>query len=165
MPSGIDWHTLEGLASERIVGWSHFAERRFAAAGLQSPSQLLCGSLDSTSRETRAKRQSNNELVPPPQPTKPSDVMTTTFGVAEMSSLDLNMLSRRGLLASMMVVASICVASCGRSGNVRSACNSEIEKLCPGEARAGQCLRRHMDELSAACKDALMNAPNRGGDQ
>jgi len=131
-----------------------------------APSRLPCGSVDSTSCETRAKRRSNDELVPLPlEPTKPSHHLTTTFGVAEMSSLDLSSLTRRGLLASMMLIASICVSSCGRGGNVRSACNSEIEKLCVGEARAGQCLRRHMDELSAACKDALMNAPNRGGDQ
>jgi hypothetical protein len=82
-----------------------------------------------------------------------------------MSSLDLNSLARWGLLASMLVVASIGFSSCGRSGNVRSACNSEITQLCAGETRAGQCLRGHMDELSMACKDALMNAPNRGGDQ
>ena len=82
-----------------------------------------------------------------------------------MSSLDLNSVTRRGLLASMMVIASICVSSCGRGGNVRSVCNSEIEKFCAGESRAGQCLRKRLDELSAACKDALMNAPNRGGDQ
>ncbi len=82
-----------------------------------------------------------------------------------MSSLDLNSLTRRGLLASMMVIMAICVSSCGRSGNVRSACNSEIEKFCAGESRAGQCLRKRLDELSATCKEALMNAPNRGGDQ
>ena len=82
-----------------------------------------------------------------------------------MSNLDLNSLTGRGLLASMMVIVAICVSSCGRSGNVRSACNSEIEKFCAGESRAGQCLRKRLDELSATCKEALMNAPNRGGDQ
>ena len=82
-----------------------------------------------------------------------------------MSGLDFNSSTRRRLVASMLIIASICVSSCSRSGNVRSACNSEIEKLCAGESRAGQCLRRHMDELSAACKDALMNAPNQGGEQ
>jgi len=83
-----------------------------------------------------------------------------------MFSFDLNSSTRRGLLASIMVIASICVSSCGRGGgNVRSACNSEIEKLCAGEARAGQCLRRHLDELSPSCKGALMDAPNRSGDQ
>ena len=100
----------------------------------------------------------------PKEPTKLSDHLRMTFGEAEMSSHDLTTLTRRGLLAPMIVIALICV-SCGRSGNVRSACNSEIEKLCAGEARAGQCLRRHLDEVSPACKDALMNAPNRGGDQ
>jgi hypothetical protein len=68
------------------------------------------------------------------------------------------------LVAPMILIASICVSSCGRSGNVRSACKPEIEKLCAGESRAGQCLRRHLDELSPACKDALMNAPNQGGE-
>jgi hypothetical protein len=68
------------------------------------------------------------------------------------------------LLAAMLVIASIGLSSCGRSGNVRSACNSEIEKFCAGESRAGQCLRRRLDDLSPVCKDALMNAPNRGGD-
>jgi hypothetical protein len=81
-----------------------------------------------------------------------------------MSNVDLNSLTGRGLLASMMVIVAICVSSCGRSGNVRSACNLEIEKFCAGESRAGQCLRKRLDELSATCKEALMNAPNRGGD-
>ncbi len=83
-----------------------------------------------------------------------------------MSSLDLNTLTKREMLVAIMVIASTCVAGCNRGGgNVRSACNSEIAKLCAGENRAGQCLRQHLDELSAACKDALMNAPNRSGDQ
>ncbi len=145
-----------------IVWRAASAERRFAADGLQ----LHRGCFAARLTGLAARPTLNDELVPlPQQPIKPSDHLTTTFGVAEMSSLDLNSLTRRGLLVSMMIIVSICVSSCGRSGNVRSACNSEIEKLCAGEARAGQCLRRHMDELSGACKDALMNAPNRGGDQ
>jgi len=94
---------------------------------------------------------------------KSSDYLTTTLE-GEMSSLDLNSLKRWGVLALMLVIASIGVSSCGRSGNVRSACNSEIEKFCAGESRAGQCLRKRLDDLSPACKDVLMNAPNRGGD-
>ena len=43
-------------------------------------------------------------------------------------------------------------------GPVRKACQSEIEKLCPGEEHAGRCLRSHSaDQLSEACKAALAN--------
>jgi hypothetical protein len=38
---------------------------------------------------------------------------------------------------------------------VRAACNAEIEKLCAGEDRIGQCLRKHPDELSEGCKAGL----------
>ncbi len=41
-------------------------------------------------------------------------------------------------------------------GPVRAACQSEIERLCPGEKQAGHCLRSHSpDQLSEACKAAL----------
>jgi hypothetical protein len=43
-------------------------------------------------------------------------------------------------------------------GPVRKACQSEIERLCPGEEHAGRCLRSHSaDQLSEACKAALAN--------
>ena len=38
---------------------------------------------------------------------------------------------------------------------ISASCQPEIEKLCSGEARLGQCLRRHKDELSATCNAAL----------
>ncbi|OKO91557.1 hypothetical protein AC629_02335 [Bradyrhizobium sp. NAS80.1] len=44
-------------------------------------------------------------------------------------------------------------------GQVRSACQPEIEKLCGGqERRAGRCLRsQNPDALSERCKTALEN--------
>src|SRR5260370_14396848 len=95
-----------------------------------APSRLPCGSVDSTTCETRAKRRSNDELVPLPlEPTKPSHHLTTTFGVAEMSSLDLSSFTRRGFLASMMLILSLYVFSFGRGGDARSACHSQTQKL------------------------------------
>jgi WD40 repeat protein len=43
----------------------------------------------------------------------------------------------------------------GGGGGVRAACRAESEKLCAGEERLGQCLRRQMDQLSVGCKAAL----------
>ncbi len=43
-------------------------------------------------------------------------------------------------------------------GPVRKVCQSEIERLCPGEEHAGRCLRSHSaDQFSEACKAALAN--------
>ena len=47
-------------------------------------------------------------------------------------------------------------------GPVRRACQSEIERFCPGEEHAGRCLRSHSpDQLSEACKGALANRGSR----
>lgn len=47
-------------------------------------------------------------------------------------------------------------------GPVRRACQSEIERFCPGEDHAGRCLRSHSpDQLSEACKGALANRGSR----
>jgi hypothetical protein len=47
-------------------------------------------------------------------------------------------------------------------GPVRTACRSEIERLCPGEESAGRCLRSHgPDQLSEACRAALANRGSR----
>ena len=47
-------------------------------------------------------------------------------------------------------------------GPVRTACQSEIERFCPGEEHAGRCLRSHSpDQLSEACKGALANRGSR----
>ena len=47
-------------------------------------------------------------------------------------------------------------------GPVRTACQSEIERFCPGEKNAGRCLRSHSpDQLSEACKGALANRGSR----
>ncbi len=75
--------------------------------------------------------------------------------------------ARRSVLAAALCSAAL-LASCdnksssedragfGKGGGVlRSSCQTEIEKLCSGEARAGRCLRNHQDELSATCKAAL----------
>jgi hypothetical protein len=34
-------------------------------------------------------------------------------------------------------------------------CKDDKEKFCKGEEKAGACLRQHMDELSATCKEKL----------
>jgi hypothetical protein len=50
----------------------------------------------------------------------------------------------------------------GGQGSVRSACKTEIEKFCSGEAQAGRCLRnRNPEELSEQCKAALANRGSR----
>jgi hypothetical protein len=47
-------------------------------------------------------------------------------------------------------------------GPVRTACQSEIGRLCPGEEHAGHCLRSHSpDQLSEACKAALARRGSR----
>jgi hypothetical protein len=47
-------------------------------------------------------------------------------------------------------------------GPVRTACQSEIERLCPGEEHAGHCLRSHSrDHLSETCKAALASRGSR----
>jgi len=47
-------------------------------------------------------------------------------------------------------------------GPVRTACQSEIGRLCPGEEHAGHCLRSHSpDQLSEACKADLARRGSR----
>jgi hypothetical protein len=57
---------------------------------------------------------------------------------------------------AMLILASLpaCKGDEGREA-VRAACSAEIEKLCPGEDRIGQCLRKHESELSDKCKAGL----------
>ena len=57
---------------------------------------------------------------------------------------------------AMLILASIpaCKGNEGREA-VRAACSAEVEKLCPGEDRVGQCLREHESELSDKCKAGL----------
>ncbi len=43
----------------------------------------------------------------------------------------------------------------GQGAAVRSACQTEIAKLCPGVEHAGRCLRKHEEELSVACRSAM----------
>jgi WD40 repeat protein len=43
----------------------------------------------------------------------------------------------------------------GQGEGVRSACQTEIAKLCPGVEHAGRCLRKHPEELSVACRSAM----------
>ena len=78
-----------------------------------------------------------------------------------------SMFARRTVLAAALCSAALLAACDNKSssedragsgkggGVIRSSCQPEIEKLCSGEARAGQCLRNHKDELSATCKAAL----------
>jgi hypothetical protein len=62
--------------------------------------------------------------------------------------------------ASILIVAMLILSgmsACKESGrdSVRAACGAEIEKLCAGEDRIGQCLRKHQDELSDKCRAGL----------
>jgi hypothetical protein len=84
-----------------------------------------------------------------------------------MSTHDSNNLMKRAMVLAILAAVSVGMAECSRGGgNVRSACNTEIGKLCAGEDHPGQCLRKHPDELSDSCRQALVNAPaNRGGNQ
>jgi hypothetical protein len=66
---------------------------------------------------------------------------------------------KRTILLALMLIVTASIAACHRgTGNVRSACQIEIKKLCPSEEHAGRCLRNHPDELSDGCKDALKGA-------
>jgi hypothetical protein len=67
----------------------------------------------------------------------------------------------RTILITLILTISSTLGGCGggtpSKGReaLRAACQGEIEKLCAGEDRIGQCLRRHPDELSAGCKAVL----------
>jgi hypothetical protein len=65
-------------------------------------------------------------------------------------------MKRATLLAlAMFILAGIAACSEGGRDAVRAGCGPEIEKLCAGDDRVGQCLRKHMDELSERCKGSL----------
>ncbi len=95
---------------------------------------------------------------------------------------------RRSILITLMAVACLSIAACQDQGNkqsggetrrqeqsgkasagetrgtgpVRTACQAETEKFCPGEEQAGRCLRnRSPDELSETCRAALANRGSR----
>ncbi|MBV9997215.1 MAG: hypothetical protein JO127_18580 [Caulobacteraceae bacterium] len=63
------------------------------------------------------------------------------------------------LLASGVWSAAAAQGAAGASGGVRSACQAELDKLCPDAAAQGrgafQCLRQHEDALPDACKSAM----------
>jgi hypothetical protein len=61
------------------------------------------------------------------------------------------------LAAAIFILAGIPACKEGSQGRdaVRAACTAEIEKLCAGNDRIGQCLRKHQDELSEGCKAGL----------
>src|SRR5260370_23340156 len=133
-----------------IVWRAASAERRFAADGLQLYRGCFAARLTGLAARPTLNAIKRRVHSATQQPTKPSDLMTTTFGVAEMSSLDLNSLTRRGLLVSMIIIVWICVSPFGPRGEVSSALNSEIQKHCAGEARPGQALRKAMGWASGA---------------
>ena len=75
---------------------------------------------------------------------------------------------RRAIVSMLILISCVHSALCqdqrskGASdatrgeGPVRSACQTEIEKFCRGEERAGRCLRdQNPNELSERCKAAL----------
>ena len=64
---------------------------------------------------------------------------------------------RRASLFSLALVILAIPACKGNEGPeaVRAACSAEIDKLCPGEDRIGQCLRKHESDLSERCKAGL----------
>jgi len=73
---------------------------------------------------------------------------------------------KRTILLTFVLTASGALGECGDGSPskgreaIRAACQTEIEKLCVGEDRIGQCLRRHPDELSAGCKAVLGSKKN-----
>jgi Cysteine rich repeat len=60
-------------------------------------------------------------------------------------------------------------ASPARGGEVRAACEADAKKLCPdvvpGGGRIMQCLKQHKDEVSEACKQAVMKARQNAPDK
>lgn len=65
---------------------------------------------------------------------------------------------RRASLFSIALVILAIIPGCkGNQGReaVRAACSAEVDKLCPGEDRIGQCLRKHESDLSEKCKAGL----------
>ncbi len=50
-------------------------------------------------------------------------------------------------------------STAGAKANMRSACQADLAKLCPGVQPGGgrimQCLKTHKDEISAPCKSAM----------
>src|SRR5260370_33222274 len=103
-----------------IVWRAACAERRFAADGLQLHRGCFAARLTGLAARPTLNAIKRRVHSATQQPTKPSDLMTTTFGVAEMSSLDLNSLTRRGVLFSLMFILCIFVSFCRRYGYVRS---------------------------------------------
>lgn len=64
----------------------------------------------------------------------------------------------RAILFFLALVVLASIPACkGNEGleAVRAACSADIDKLCPGEDRIGQCLRKHESELSEKCKAGL----------
>lgn len=59
------------------------------------------------------------------------------------------------LAAALFILAGIPACSKGGRDAIQAACATEIAKLCAGDDRIGQCLRKHQDELSEGCKAGL----------
>src|SRR5258708_8033822 len=89
-----------------IVWRAACAERRFAADGLQLHRGCFAARLTGLAARPTLNAIKRRVHSATQQPTKPSDLMTTTFGVAEMSTPYLDNLSRRGWrLSSVMIIS------------------------------------------------------------
>ena len=45
----------------------------------------------------------------------------------------------------------------GSGGGMRQACGADVERLCPGSPKPGECLHEHWDEVSPGCKEFKEN--------
>ena len=65
------------------------------------------------------------------------------------------MICRRTLLSSLIIACALVVQAAHAAANERS-CRGDIEKFCPdvkpGGGRMAECLRKHREELSPACR-------------
>ncbi len=66
---------------------------------------------------------------------------------------------RTGMLVFLLAVAGLTTTAVAQSAQERAACSGDFKKLCPGVLPGGgrvlDCLAKHKDAVSPACKKVL----------